>query len=100
MDLKNKFANLKKKIKEHPVAQDVAIIACCLGTAAYALYVSSRIDEVRKDIANAQDEVDRTVGAIRRIDDAVDHVHETGDTVTFFDGRGEPLFIMSAPEDK
>jgi hypothetical protein len=99
MNIKQKFANAKKKIQESPIAKDAAVIACCLATTAYTLYVITRVDAVRKDIAEAREDLEMADAVIRGINDGAKHVRETGHSITYFNRKGEPAFVMSAPEE-
>ncbi|QAY17156.1 hypothetical protein SEA_MADAMATO_38 [Streptomyces phage Madamato] len=100
MDLKQKFANAKQKIKDNQIAVDATIVAGCLATAAFCLHVIKRIDDIREDIAEAQEDVERADAVIRGINDNAKHVRETGHKITVYNGRNEPLFTMIAPEDE
>lgn len=99
MDLKQKFTNAKKKIEENRIVTDALIIAGCVGTAAYAFYVNKRIDETRKSIAEAREDVEAAEVVIRDINENARHVRETGHSVTYFNAKNEPVFIMNAPTD-
>jgi DNA-binding protein YbaB len=95
MSLKQKFEKTKKKIKENQTAIDAMIIAGCLATAAFGLHVIKRIDAVREDIAEAREDVEMADAKVRAVTDAARHVRETGHSVTFYNGRDEPMFIMT-----
>lgn len=99
MNLKQKFANAKKKIEENRVVTDALIIAGCVVTASYSLYVSKRIDETRKSIAETREDLEVAGAIIRDINENARHVRETGHSVTFYNAKDEPVFVMNAPTE-
>jgi|SRR5687768_2071224 tRNA/tmRNA/rRNA uracil-C5-methylase (TrmA/RlmC/RlmD family) len=100
MNIKQKFEKAKKKYQENQIAVDAAIVAGCLATAAFCLHVIKRIDEVREDIAETLKDVEAADAKIREVNDAAKHVRETGHSVTFYNGRDEPMFIMTPVPDE
>ncbi|ASU03945.1 hypothetical protein SEA_FRODOSWAGGINS_32 [Streptomyces phage FrodoSwaggins] len=100
MNIKQKFEKAKKKYQENQIAVDATIIAGCLATAAFCLHVIKRIDEIREDIAEAREDVEMADAKIRLINDSAKHVRETGHSVTIFNGRDEPMFIMNPVPDE
>jgi hypothetical protein len=99
MNLKQKFANAKKKIEENRVVTDALIIAGCVATASYALYVSKRIDDTRKIVAETREDLEAADAMIRDINMNARHVRDTGHSVTFYNAKKEPVFIMNAPTE-
>jgi hypothetical protein len=99
MNLKQKFTTAKKKIEENRVVTDALIIVGCVATTAISIYVSRQVDATRKVVAEAQNDMTMADAIIRDIYDNAKHVRETGHSVTFFNGKGDPLFVMNAPTE-
>jgi tRNA/tmRNA/rRNA uracil-C5-methylase (TrmA/RlmC/RlmD family) len=98
--MNEKFAKLKKKVKDNSGNIAVFTATAVAASVAYAIHkANQRLEESNQVLREANDELEDVNSMMMTLLRAVRQARETGESVTMYNERGNPLFDVSAPSE-
>lgn len=98
--MNEKFTKLKKKVKENSETITVITAAVVAATVAYAIHKANQaLEESNQVLRDANDELEDANAMVLTLLRAVRQARETGEPMTIYNERGNPLFDVSVPSE-